>query len=190
VAQTWWLLALCGLLNLANAAVHVLVANPEGALAVRRFALAGTVFDISVLALAAAACAIAAALWSAGKDNSWLVALHGLAMAGFGLIGVSPLVKGSLSFRPVSLLFAASAVALAAFAFRAMRASLPATLGLGFAISFLAVGFGGIRLEPAVYWIWMGSWFAYCAAFMLWAGLRMHSHPPTIPMPTSIAALP
>lgn len=189
-AQTWWLLVLCGALNLANAAMHILVANPQGALAVRRFALAESVFEISVLALAAGVCAIAAGLWSAGKNHSWLLVLHGLGIAGFGLLGVSPLVKGPLSFQPVSLLFVLSAVALGAFAWRAARAPVAGALGIALAISFVAVGFGAIRLEPAPWWIWMGSYFVYCAAFMVWAGLRMHSHPPTIPIPTSIAALP
>jgi hypothetical protein len=67
--------------------------------------------------MTAGACAIAAGLWSVGKDHSWLLSLHGLALGAFGAIAVSPLVKGPLSFRPVSLLFTVMAASIGAFAF-------------------------------------------------------------------------
>ncbi len=116
LTKTWWLLALCGVLDVMHAAMNLLMLNPEGSLSLRRFALPYAVRDMGLLALAAGACAIAVGAWNFGKDRSWLLSLHGLALAGFGLIGVSPLVRGPLRFRPVSLLFAVTAISLGAFA--------------------------------------------------------------------------
>ena len=133
------------------------------------------------------ACAIAAGLWSVGKGYSWLLSLHGLALSVFGAIAVSPLVKGPLSFRPISLLFVLMAVSVAAFALRTaqtLRSDPPGkwflsrsgAASIGFAFSFLAVGFGWLRLEPSHFWIWMSSYFAFCATFMLWLALRVRGH--------------
>jgi hypothetical protein len=136
------------------------------------FALRGAVWDMSLLALVAGICAVAAGLWSTGRGHSWLLSLHGLALGLFGFIGVSPLVKGPLSFRPISLLFLVMAGSIAVFAWRAALRGVSVAF-IAFALSFVAVGFGGIRLEPrSAYWIWMGSWFALCAIFMLYVALR------------------
>jgi len=94
LAKTWWLLALCGIIDAICAAMNLLMLNPDGSLSLRRFALPNAVWDMSVLALVAGACAITAGLWNSGSGNSWLLSLHGLALGAFGLIGVSPLVKG------------------------------------------------------------------------------------------------
>ena len=147
----------------------------------------GAVWDMGMLALAAGTCAIAAGLWSSGRDNSWLMTLHGLALGAFGLIGVSPLVRGPLSFRPVSLLFLVMALSIGAFALataQRLRSGARETwflrvagaASIGFAFSFLAVGFGWVRLgSPPLFWIWMSSYFGFCAIFMLWLSLRLHS---------------
>ena len=139
-----------------------------------------------MLALAAGACAIAAGLWNYGRDNSWLLSLHGLALGVFGLIGVSPLVRGPLGFRPVSLLFVVMAVSIGAFALGAARTmrsgasrwflSVAGAVSVGFAFSFFAVGFDWVKLgPPPAYWIWMSSYFSFCAIFMLWLALRVRS---------------
>ena len=73
--KTWWLLALCGVLDAMHAAINLVMLNPDSSLNLRNFALGA-----------------------------------------FGLIGVSPLVRGPLSFRPVSLLFLVMAVSIGAFA--------------------------------------------------------------------------
>src|ERR1035438_5506865 len=41
----------------------------------------GAVWDMGMLAITAGACAIVAGLWCSGRDNSWLLALHGVALA-------------------------------------------------------------------------------------------------------------
>src|SRR5690242_14509041 len=105
LSKTWWLLALSGILDAMHAAMNVLMLNPVGNLSWRTFAPAGAVWDMGMVAVAAGVCAIAAGLWSQGKNHSWLLAVHGLALGVFGVIAVSPLVRGPLSFRPVSVLF-------------------------------------------------------------------------------------
>ena len=105
----------------------------------------------------------------------------------FGAIAVSPLVKGPLGFRPVSLLFTVMAASIAAFALKtagAQRSSrdgwfliATGTASIAFAFSFIVVGFVKIipRLEPPIFFSWMSSYFALCALFMLWLAFRAHS---------------
>lgn len=48
---------------------------------------------------------------------------------------------------------------------------------LGFAFSFLAVGFHLIRLSPgSAYFVWISSYFAFCALFMLCLAFRARRH--------------
>jgi hypothetical protein len=172
--KIWWLLALCGVIEAMVAVMHLLMLNLDGSLSLRRFAVPNTVWDMSVLALVSGACAMIAGVWSAGKAGSWLLALHGLALGVFGLIGVSPLVKGPLSFRPISLLFAAMAVSAGAFAFKTADRflTISGAASLAFALSFLAVGFGGVKLGPQFFWIWMSSYFGLSAILMLYVSVR------------------
>ena len=125
------------------------------------------------------------ALWSVGEYHSCLLSLHGLSLGAFGYIVVSPLVKGPLSFRPVSLLFTVMAASIGAFALETARTQRRGSRGrwfliaagaasISFAFSFLGVGFF-LRLEPQVFFIWMSSYFVFCAVFMLWLAIRMHS---------------
>ena len=94
LSKAWWLLALCGILDAMHAAINLLMMNLP--LIFRSFGSPSVaVRDMGLLALSAGACAIAAALWSAGKDHSWLLSLHGLALAAFGAILFSP-PKGPL----------------------------------------------------------------------------------------------
>lgn len=167
-----------------HATINLLMMNPS--LALRRFGSAAAVWDMGILALTAGGCALAAGLWSGGKSHSWLLALHGLALGAFGAIAVSPLVKGPLSFRPMSLLFTVMAASIGAFALETAQAQRRGSGGrgflisagavsIGFALSFVAVGFL-VRLEPPqIFFIWMSSYFAFCAIFMLWLAFRVHN---------------
>ena len=181
--NAWWLLALSGILDAMYATINLLMMNPS--LILRRFASATAVWDMGITALTAGACVIAAGLWSVGKDHSWLLSLHGLALGAFGLIAVSPLVKGPLSFRPVSLLFTVMAASMGAFALETARTQRRGSRGrwflvaagaasISFAFSFIGVGFF-FRLEPQIFFIWMSSYFVFCAVFMLWLAFRLHS---------------
>src|SRR5215469_8247867 len=111
-----------------HAAINLLMMNPP--LIFRSFGSSShAVRDMGLLAVSAGACAIAASLWSAGKDHSWLLSLHGLALAAFGAIAISPLVNGPLSFRPVSLLFTVMAASIGAFALETLKAQRGGTRG-------------------------------------------------------------
>jgi hypothetical protein len=178
LSRIWWLLALCGVFDALHAAMNLVMLNPGGDLALRRYALPGAVWDMGLFALAAGACSIAAGLWNSGRAYSWLLSVHGLALGAFGLIAVSPLVKGPLSFRPVSLLFVLMAVSLGAFVLATAKAWLPGSLGvasIAFALSFFAVGFRFIRMGPQAFFFWMASYFALCAVLMLWLAFLAHS---------------
>lgn len=187
LSQTWWLLALCGIFDALQAVINLLMMSLP--LTSRSFGsplLA--VRDMGLLALAAGACAIAAGLWSAQKDHSWLLSLHGLALAAFGAITVSPLIKGPLSFRPVSLLYTVMAASIAAFALATLKTQPRNTRGgwfliaaaaasLVFSSSFVSQGLLGFpltRMEPAVFFGWMSAHFILCAVFMLWLAGRVH----------------
>lgn len=185
LSKAWWLMALCGAGEAMCAAMNLLTLNLGGWPVLRRFALPDTVPDMSMLALLAGICAIAAGLWNLGRDRAWMLSLHGLALGTFGFIGVSPLVKGPLSFRPISLLLVLMAISLGAFAWataRTLRSGVAGKLflkvseaaSIGFSLSFVAVGFGWLRLgPPPSYWIWMSSYFGFCAIVMLWFALRV-----------------
>jgi hypothetical protein len=187
LTKTWWLLALCGVLDAVQAAMNLLMLNPDGSFSLRRFGLPNAVWDMGMLALAAGACAIAAGVWSSGRNHSWLLSLHGLALGSFGAIGLSPLVRGPLSFRPVSLLFMVMAAGIGAFALRTARTlrsgaadrwflSLAGAVSIGFAFSFVGVGFAGVRPgSPQFFSIWMSAYFGFCAIFMLWLAESLHS---------------
>jgi hypothetical protein len=186
LGRIWWLLALCGVVDAMCATVNLLMLNPDASLSLRRFALPNAVWEISMLALVAGACAITAGLWNLGRGNSWLLSLHGLALGAFGLIGVSPLVRGPLSFRPISLLFVLMAVSVGAFSLGTAQTprsgtpdrwflSLCGVASICFAFSFIAVGFGWVRLGPHSFWIWMSSYFGLCAISMLYLALRVRS---------------
>ena len=189
LSKAWWLLALCGILDAMHAAINLLMMNRP--LIFRSFGSSSVaVRDMGLLALSAGACAIAAGLWSAGKDHSWLLSLHGLALTAFGAILVSLLIKGPLSFRPVSLLFTVMAASIGAFALETLKAQRRGTRGgrwfliaagvasVVFAFSFVAEGLLKLpvrRLEPTIFFSWMSSHFVLCAVFMLWLALLLHS---------------
>jgi hypothetical protein len=183
----WWMLALCGIADVMCGAMHLLMLKAMlNNSWFSRIWSTGPMY-IGLFALFAGTCAIAASAWNFRRGDAWLLSLHGLALGAFGLIGVTPLVKGPLSFRPVSLLFVLMAVSAGAFAFGSARTLRSGSLercflilcgaaSFAFAFSFVAVGFGWIRLRPWYsYWIWMSSYFALCSAFMLYLALRVRN---------------
>jgi hypothetical protein len=187
LGKVWWLLALCGIVDAMCAAMNLLMLNPDESLSVRGFALPNAVWGMSMLSIGAGACAITVGLRNLGKHYCWLLSLHGLALFAFGVIGVSPLVRGPLSFRPISLLFVLMSVSAGAFALGTSQTpragapdrwflSLSGVASLGFALSFIFVGFGWLRLgPPQSFWIWMSSYLGLCAVFMLYLALRARS---------------
>jgi len=202
LSKSWWLLAVCGVLDAMHAILNLLMLNPDGSLSLRSFGMPGAVWDMGVLAIAAGACAVAAGVRNSGRDNSWLLVLHGFALGAFGLIAISPLVRGPLSFRPVSLLFVVMALSIGAFALAAGRTwrgstsdgpflRVAGSASIGFALSFIAVGFQLIRLGPPyAFFVWMSCYFGFSAVFMLWLAFRARSQGLSKPDRTEPLSLP
>ena len=182
-----WLLAVCGVLDAMYAAMNLLMFDPEGSLALRRWISPGALRNMSEIALAAGVCTIAAGIWSSGKGRSWLLALNGLALGAFGLVGLSPIPRGRpISFLPFALLFVVMAASIGVFALATARTlrrhvadrrclSVAGTAAMGFALGFLVLGFRWIRLEPTEFVFWMSSWFAFSALSMMVVALRLNS---------------
>jgi uncharacterized membrane protein HdeD (DUF308 family) len=175
--RNWWLLALCGIADAIYSAGNFLMKDPEVRI---------TVAFLGRFALAAGACALAAGIWRSGKGKSWMLVLNGAALSVFGLISIF-WSRGRLAFLPVALVLVVMAVSLGVFALATAPTlrrhtadqrllSLVGAASLGFALSFLAVGFRWIRLEqPGLYFIWMSGYFGFSAICMLALGLRLKS---------------
>ena len=69
LVKSWWLLALCGVLNAIFSVVYLVTQVPDGSLIFRKYAVPGTVVFLGKLALAAAACTIAAGIWRSAQGN-------------------------------------------------------------------------------------------------------------------------
>lgn len=163
------LLIVCGILEALCAGASLLLLDPEWTLGV-----ANPVRAMAVLALAGGLCSMAAGLAHAANGRAWLLSLHGLALGGYGLLGLSPLTRAPLSFRPVALLFVLMALSLGAFAWRpaeARRGRLLPLLGLGalsLAAGFLAVALGWVGLGgPQSFWFTMAAHWSLCSGVLL-----------------------
>lgn len=185
LARNWWLLAVCGLLDAAISVLHLLMQNPDGSATLRRFAITSTVVLLGRLSVAAGICTLATALWHSRKAQSWPLLVNGLAMTAFGLIAIFA-SRGRLHYLPVALLFVvmASSIGVLALAMaRSLRGhltdewflALAGVLSIAFALVFLFSGLGWLRFEqPTAYWLFMSSWFGFCAVALLALGLRLH----------------
>jgi hypothetical protein len=182
-----WLLALCGVFYAAYSVMNLLYmeGRPGGFLTLRRFAGMDAVTEMSVVAFAAGILAIAAGIRGSRKGKPWLLALNGLALSAFALIVVL-WSRRPLSFRPISLLFVAMALSIGIPALTTalkLRRHVADEWLLGaagvasvaFAVSFFAVGFHWIRLEPPhEYFVWMSSYFGFTAICMLGLAVRLN----------------
>lgn len=181
-----WLLALAGALQAVFAVINLLMLNPDGSLVLRSFTPESTLLMQSRFALAAGVCTIAAGLWSLRKARSWFLVLNGLALSAYGLLPVIWSPARPLSFRPVSLLFVVMALSITAFAWAAARRTrghlmdewllgLAGAASVVFAAVFFAIGRHWIRLEaPGSYFIWLASFFSFCAICMIGLALRLN----------------
>jgi uncharacterized membrane protein HdeD (DUF308 family) len=186
--QTWWLLALCGVLDAMYSALNFLTQRPDGSLALRTFVHSRTpVVHMGVLALAAGACTIAAGLWSFRSGKATLLVLNGAASSTLGLI--LAFWTGPLAFRTVALLVIAMTISIGIYELITARSlrrhsadkwllHAAGAISGGFAFAFLAFVFGWMKLDPASpaqTLHWLGSYFGFAAACMLGFALRLHS---------------
>jgi uncharacterized membrane protein HdeD (DUF308 family) len=181
LTRSWWLLALCGVLD---AIIAVIYFDHAG----HGFALKSSVLFLGNLTLAAGACTIAAGIWSSRKGKSWLLVLNGLACCALGLI-LAFRAGRRLSFLTVALLIIVMAMSIgiqelaAARTMRRHRADEwllggAGAVSIGFALAFLALGFHWIEPEPgspAQTLLSLGSYFGFSAICMLGLALRLNS---------------
>jgi uncharacterized membrane protein HdeD (DUF308 family) len=191
--KNWWLLALGGVLEAMFAVMNLLMEDPDS-LTLRRFGPEDMIRFMGMLALAAAACTIAAGIWGSGKGKSWLLVLNGLAFIAYGLLPV--FWRGPLSFRLFALLIVVMAVSVGIFEWATARAlrgqrhvadewflGLAGAASVGFALAFLALAFRWIRLEPGPHpsiFLWLASYFGFSALCMLGMALRLNSLRPGV----------
>ena len=181
--KNWWLLALCGVLD---AIISVIYFSHAG----NGFRATGTVMFLGPLTLAAGACTTAAGIWSSRKGKFWFLVLNGLACSALGLI--FSFWTGPLGFGTVALLIVVMAISIGIYEWataRTLRRHLAdewllgaaGVASAGFALAFLALVFGWIKLEPespAQTLHWLGSYFGFSAICMLGLALR----PPRLPV--------
>jgi uncharacterized membrane protein HdeD (DUF308 family) len=186
-AKSWWLLLLCGILEVIYCGMNFLMLRPNGTLALRTFvSRRSTIVDMGMLALGAGVCVIAAAVWNSRKTSAWLLALNGVALTALGLIFM--FWTGALSFRTIALLFAVMAISAGVYELAIARAARWPWVAMGivsfaFAAAFLSFAFRWIQLpgSPTASFIWMGSYFAFSAVCMFILAAK--------PEPKALAAL-
>jgi uncharacterized membrane protein HdeD (DUF308 family) len=185
--KNWWLLALCGVLEAIISVIYLIMQDTDGPLIFHTWN--GTVVFLGMLALAAGACTIAAGIWRSTKGKCWLLVLNGLALSALGLIFYK-LTHYRISFRTVALLIILMAMSIGILEFVTARIlrrqrhvadgwflGLAGVASVGFALTFFALGFRWIKIEPGSHLdlLWLGSYFGFSAICMLGLALRLHS---------------
>jgi uncharacterized membrane protein HdeD (DUF308 family) len=193
--KSWWLLALCGVLDAIFSVMIFFMQSPGRSRILHTFVQSrSTGAQLGVLALAAGACTIAAGIWSARKGASWLLVLNGLACSALGL-SVALGATRPIAFRTIALAVVAMAASSGVYELATawtLRRHLTdewllgaaGVVSVGFAVAFLAFALRWIKLEPspsAQTFDWLGSYFAFSAICMLGLalrrnGLRSHIH--------------
>ena len=186
LVKSWWLLALCGVLDALFAAMIFLMGSPDGSPILRTFIHSRDVPSrLGALALVAGICTIAASVWSSRKDNSWLLVLNGLACSSLGLL-VTLGATRPITFRTIALVIVIMATSIGLYELataRTLRGHLigewllgaAGVVSIGFAVAFLAFVLRWIKLYPspsAQTFYWLGSYFGFTAICMVGLALR------------------
>ena len=195
LVKSWWLLALCGVLDALFAVQIVLMGSRDGSPILRTFIHSrDAISQLGLLALAAGVCTIAASLWSSRKENSWLLVLNGVACSSLGIL-VTLGADRSITFRTIALVIVIMAMSIGLYELataRTLRGYLvgewflgaAGVVSIGFAVVFLAFVLRWIKLDPspsAQTFHWLGSYFGFTAICMVGLalclnGLRVHIH--------------
>jgi uncharacterized membrane protein HdeD (DUF308 family) len=182
----WGPLALCGVLDALFAVMIFFVLSPDASPILRTLIhTRGTIQQTGALAMAAGACTIIAARWSARKGNSWLLVLNGLACGALGLFVMIGAAR-PVAFRTIALLIVVMAVSMCLYELAGARAQgghradawllgAAGVISLGFAGAFLAFVLRWFPLDPspsAQTFHWLGSYFGFSAICMLGLAFR------------------
>jgi uncharacterized membrane protein HdeD (DUF308 family) len=181
LTKAWWLLAVCGVLEAVIAIIYFIMENANP-LTFHRWNV--TVMLLGRLTLAAGVCLIAAGIWRSFKTKAWLLALNGLVLSALGTIYIF-FVGSRISFRTIALLIILMAITAAIPELQTARImwrygapgwllALAGALSVGFALVFLVLGFGGLKVEPGSHreLLWLGFYFVFSAVCMLGFALR------------------
>ena len=186
--KNWLLLALCGALGAVMSVIYLMLymQGTDGPLIFHLWN--ATVTFLGMLALAAGACAIAGGVLRSAKGKCWLLVLNGLALGALGLIQYDLKKRFAISFLTVALLITLMAMSIGVLELAIARTlrrqrhvadgwflALAGAASVGFALVFLALGFGWIKMEPGSHFLWLGSYFGFYAICMLWLALRLHT---------------
>ena len=169
-----WLLLVCGVLNVAIAFLYFRHAE-YGYAAMRDMLLLGK------LMLFAAACTIAAGVWTAKDIARWMLVLNGAALGALGL-----LFNGVFGFQiqllTITLVLIVTALSLAALILERARLFVLFRIAgitlIVFAAVFAALGFQWVRLQAGsrADTVWIGSFFTFSAIVLfglaLWRDRR------------------
>jgi hypothetical protein len=175
-----WLWALCGSIEVIYALLNVFMQSADGSLRIRDHFARGAGALLGSLALTAGVCTVAASLWRFENRKSWILTPSGLALSALGLILM--FWKGPLSFRTIALLIIVMAVSIAIHAFaNATNVNhspwgkwfhpLARAIAVGFAILSFGLAFRWIEPLPFQLQLWMGSYFAFSAIYLLAMGV-------------------
>jgi hypothetical protein len=172
--KSWRLLLLCGLFEAITSVLYF-------GHAMHGFHSNGGIALLGKLALGGCACTVAAAIWSPARSKSWLLVLNGLALGALGLV-LNGVFGFKISFRTIALLVIIMAVSTGLLELIAAKTLwrlhqpgagwIPGLIGaasVAFALAFLVLGFGGIRVEPGSHsdFLWLGSYFGFSAICMV-----------------------
>jgi uncharacterized membrane protein HdeD (DUF308 family) len=191
LVKSWWLLALCGVLDALFAVLIFLMGSLDGSPNLRAIIHAKNASSqLGLIALAAGVCTIAASVWGSRKDNSWLLVLNGLACSSLGLLvtlGATGAIR-PIAFRTIALVIVIMAMSIGLYELttaRTLRKHLidgwllgaAGVVSVGFAVAFLAFVLRWIRLDPspsAQTFDWLGSYFGFTAICMVGLALRLN----------------
>ena len=191
LVKSWWLLALCGVLDALFGILIFLMGSLDGSPNLRAFIhTKDASSQLGLLALAAGVCTIAASVWGSRKGNSWLLLLNGVACSSLGLLvtlGATGATR-PIAFRTIALVIVIMAMSIGLYEFttaRTLRGHLidgwllgaAGVVSVGFAVAFLAFVLRWIRLDPspsAQTFNWLGSYFGFTAICMVGLALRLN----------------
>jgi hypothetical protein len=186
LVKNWWLLALCGSLQLAISAIYAIMERTDGPVLSQSWI--GTVELAGKLAMAAGLCTIAAALWRSRNGRSWGLALNGVALAALGFIQYG-LTRFRISITTVAALIIVMAVSMGlvelgiARDFRRHRHvgdgwffSLAGIVSVSLVLPWVALGLRWVALQPGSHLdlLWLASYFGVAAVSMMTLAARLH----------------
>jgi uncharacterized membrane protein HdeD (DUF308 family) len=193
LVKSWWLLALCGVLDALFAVQIVLMGSRDGSPILHTFIHSrDAISQLGLLALAAGVCTIAASVWSSRKDNSWLLVLNGLACSSLGIL-VTLGANRSITFRTIALVIVIMAMSIGLYELATARRlrrhrigewllgewllGVAGVVSVGFAVVFLGFVLRWIKLDSspsAQTFHWLGSYFGFTAICMVGLALRLN----------------